>query len=455
MGTSVLLVALIAMGSVGASIPQRAIEKQNEVFLRLWGTEFEWKFDQLPANGTIPNYRLPYSGYIYPDKSGGTSSALRKYDMAYNRGRMAAVGYEQRDTTSFKKPTEQRAGLFGIRTRTVMETPNWHGHCNGWTAATMRHAEPQTSVRMNGVTFTPADIKALLAEIYIYNDIEHLAGVDWPMNAGLLHVILANWLGRGAHPVGVEAMPGPEKWNYPIYSYASDSVKRSARQVEVKLNIAYAKDSNGEYQQSPHIRRIRSFHYMLDLNARGEIIGGSFFRDSGAIDMLWIPMRPKQGGAKGNEPGNPYVDVDKVLAIWRASVPEEERKQWLVIDPAEPDRVAEIPEVESLVPIQFVGAARQPNQVNHAANAAATTETPPTAYPTTETPNSDLPMEAAEAASSAEASDPSEPSEAGDQAAPEQPETDMADNDDPADDSERSPDIADTLTPRLLDAMGD
>jgi hypothetical protein len=341
------------------------------MFQRYWGVPFEWKFDALPSEGTIPNSRLPYSGYIYPDKSGGTSSALRKYDLAFNGGRMRATAYEQWDTTAFKKPTEQRVGLFGLGRRTVMETPNWHGHCNGWVAATIRHAEPENSVRINGVTFSPADVKALLAEIYIYNDIEHLAGLDWPMNAGLLHTILANWLGRGEHPVGMEGMPGPEKWNYPIYSFSTDAARRSDRQVEVKMNIAYAKDSNSEYQESPHIRRVRYFHYLLNLNDRGEIIGGSFFNDSGALDMLWIPMRPKQGGTKGNEPGNPHVDVDKVLAVWRASVPEENRKHWLAVDPAEQDRVTDLPETDALIPLQVVG------QPQPSLPAAPTTPTPP------------------------------------------------------------------------------
>jgi hypothetical protein len=174
------------------------------------------------------------------------------------------------------------------------------------------------------------------------------------MNAGLLHTILANWLGRGAHPVGMEATPGPEKWNYPVYSYAIDFAKRSSRQVEVKMNIAYAKDSNGEYQESPHVRRVKYFHYILTLDDQGRITGGSFYRDSSIIDMLWIPLRPKQGGRKGNEPGNPYVDVNKVLAIWRASVPEDMRKQWVTIDPPEEDRITDTAGIETLIPLQIV-----------------------------------------------------------------------------------------------------
>nr|MBC8869415.1 hypothetical protein [Planctomycetota bacterium] len=48
MGTSALVVAISA-GIVGASIPDKVIEKQNQAFQRYWGTDFVWKFDELPA----------------------------------------------------------------------------------------------------------------------------------------------------------------------------------------------------------------------------------------------------------------------------------------------------------------------------------------------------------------------------------------------------------------------
>ena len=41
------------------------------------------------------------------------------------------------------------------RGRTVLVrsvgTPYWHGHCNGWAAAAIRHREPQRSVTKNAV----------------------------------------------------------------------------------------------------------------------------------------------------------------------------------------------------------------------------------------------------------------------------------------------------------------
>jgi hypothetical protein len=348
MPTSALIVAL-TLGSLGAGIPGQDVKENNEIFERHWGTEFVWKFDELPTQGTLPNFRVPYSGYIYPDTAGGTANALSKYDRAFNGGRSLAVAYEKYDTTAYKRPIKKPLGPFGLITPRVMGTPDWHGHCNGWAAAAIRHAEPQNAVRTNGVVFAPADIKALLAEIYLYNEPEPLAGWDYDINAGLLHAIVANWIGRGSHPIGVEADPGEEKWNYPLYAFSSSSAKRSSRTVEVKMNIAYAKDSNGEYQESPRIRRTKYFHYMLQLDTSGRIVGGSYYRDSDRIDMLWVPVAPRQGGLAGNERGNRHVDVNKVLALWRASVPEETRTKWPVIDPSPEDRLLVVNKVEDTI----------------------------------------------------------------------------------------------------------
>ncbi|MCG8587620.1 MAG: hypothetical protein MI757_23175, partial [Pirellulales bacterium] len=78
-----------------------------------------------------------------------------------------------------------------------------------------------------------------------------------------------------------------------------------------------------------------------------ENTGGSYFNDSHRIDILWPPLQPVQGGKKGNERGNPYVDVKEVLAIWRESAPEKARKKWLNIDPTEEDRVVLNEEADS------------------------------------------------------------------------------------------------------------
>jgi len=332
-------IALSTIGQTSGRIEEKEVDYLNTSFQRWWGTDIAWRFDDLPTEGGVLRSRIPYTGHDYPDRAGGTVAALGKYDRAFHRGRSLATGFERKDTTSQREPTYERRGLFGMRRVRVDRTPGWHGHCNGWTAAAIRHAEPQRSVVRNGVVFTPADIKGLLAEIYMYSPTEFLGGVGYTVNPGTFHVVICNWIGRGSHPVGMETTPGEEKWNYPVYSYACSFAKRSEERVEVRMNVHYTKSTNREYQRTRHVKALMGFHYMLQLNEAGEIIGGQYYPDSAQLDMLWAPLQPVQGGGEENPRGNPHVDVQEVLAIWRESVPEDLRLAWLNIDPTEEDRV--------------------------------------------------------------------------------------------------------------------
>jgi hypothetical protein len=110
-------------------------------------------------------------------------------------------------------------------------------------------------------------------------------------------------------------------------------------------------------------------------------VGGEYFGDSSRIDMLWVPLRPKASGQPGHERGNPHIDVDTILAIWRDSVPETTRHKWLIVDPAEKDRVPVSSVTASLVPLQnpdAVQAAASPAEPPAAVGAAthAATEVP-------------------------------------------------------------------------------
>jgi len=339
-------------------IKQEEQEYQNEVFKQWWGTELARKFDDLPTEGKVPDFRIPYSGHIYPDRGGGTDarqgrgmSPLGKYDTAFNDRRGLAVAHERMDVTAHRDGRPSEPGLFGRRRERLeqLDRPiglfermrtrrgeRWYGHCNGWTAAAIRHAEPQKSVVRNGVTFTPADIKCLLAELYMYSETEFLGGVDQVINPGTLHLTLTNWIGRGDHPVGMDTTAGKVVWNYPIYAYKATVKKHADRQVEVNLTATYAMNAGRETDKSPRLNKEMPFHYMLHLDKDGNVIGGYYLAGSNQIDMLWAPVKPTQGGEKGNENGNPHLSCDEILSIWRDSAPEELREKWLNIDPIQP-----------------------------------------------------------------------------------------------------------------------
>ncbi len=366
MGTSALtLVLAIVVNGPSAdprAIEQDEVEYQSYNFQEWWDTELVWKYDDLPEKGSVSAFRVPYSGHDYTDRSGGTMDVMRKYDVAFNRGVAMATEWEREDVgkrrpfrlfgrnrgpDNLRLPeTERRRGRRGGLLAELFaggnpRVPRWYGHCNGRTAASIRHAEPQTSVRRNGVVFTPADIKGLLAELYMYSETEFLGGMGFAVNPGTFHVSICNWLGRGSHPVGMDATLGEVVFNYPIYAYATSHAKRDDNRVEVKMNAAYAKSSGGEHNQSPRIKGIKYFHYMLDLDEEGEITGGEYFGDSNRVDMLWTPLQPVQGGEEGNEDGNPYINAKEILSIWRESVPEDLRNKWFNIDPTDEDRIEE------------------------------------------------------------------------------------------------------------------
>jgi len=82
MGSSTLILALIVAATTGNSIPEAEVEKQNTEFETRWNEDFVWSFEKLPTEGGVPEERIPYSGYIYLDKWGGTMDVLNKYDRA-------------------------------------------------------------------------------------------------------------------------------------------------------------------------------------------------------------------------------------------------------------------------------------------------------------------------------------------------------------------------------------
>jgi hypothetical protein len=368
------------------------LKYQKEAFKQWWGTDYVTKLADLPAEGKVPGFRTPYSGHDYPDMAGGTVAAMAKYDRAFHGGRGLALGFEQRDISEHRNSRggeREVRGPFGRVWRTRGRgVPTWYGHCNGWTAAAIRHAEPQKSVVRNGVVFTPADIKGLLAELYMYCDSEFLGGVDPSINPGVLHLTLANWIGRGEHPLGMETAVGEVVINFPLFNYKAVINRYSTREAEVRTWITYAVNINREMDKGPEkYHRQMYFHYVLDLDQDGEIRGGRYYGDSMQIDMLWTPLKPVQGGEERNKRGNPHLNVKEVLAIWRESVPEDLRKQWLNIDPTEEDRI--------LPPAEAVAAVEPP------ANSVAAAETAPE--------NSSASDGGASAAAEAEAPDTEQP----------------------------------------------
>src|SRR5437868_3466272 len=83
-------------------IKKDELEYQQQAFKQWWGDELLLKLADLPADGKVPDFRLPYSGHDYPDRAGGTMNVLYKYDQAFHRGRPLAAEFERMDVSAHR-----------------------------------------------------------------------------------------------------------------------------------------------------------------------------------------------------------------------------------------------------------------------------------------------------------------------------------------------------------------
>ena len=278
-----LLCVLCAACVIPTSVPKAPniaeAQEQSEIYYDIWDRDFELTLSRLPSSGQASH--IPYSGYWYPENKGGTNvsitgeSALTKYDRAFNDASFPAVQWEVRHHND--------------------KSRNWVGHCNGFASAAQRHAEPRQGVVRNGVSFTAADVKALLAEIYQHAQIkilggrrcnsahisetvlEHSGGSYCPqgyapytvteasgvqhlkciankpnrtvsellgacedVNAGTFHLAITNWVGRRKQSIIFDKEVYNQVWNYPIQGYRITESRYLSHQEAVAMILPWA-----------------------------------------------------------------------------------------------------------------------------------------------------------------------------------------------------------------------
>jgi hypothetical protein len=155
---------------------------------------------------------------------------------------------------------------------------------------------------------------------------------------GTFHLALANYIGNAGHPVGFDRTRGRAPWNNPVYAYEVTLVRDAGssdhlhyKTVDLTLTYSYYGSDQGQQTdvQTGEIRgnqkQQMSLRYNVALDDDGRIVGGQALTYNGYF--LWIPLYPVQGTADGKSLGNPYLDVQKVLALARASaLPETQEK---------------------------------------------------------------------------------------------------------------------------------
>ncbi len=257
----------------------------------------------------------------------------------------------------------------------------WWGLCHAWTPASLLEDEPLYPVTIKGVTFEISDLKALMITAYDYSRAMVVGGrcktdsVERDengriiniecrdTNAGTFHVILTNFLGLLELGFAEDRTYDAQVWNQPVDSYVIESLREVSESeaiallvtdpstvmsypyndqaksfVEVIVDVKYVVESRpmSEPITDNHHRYLRDdlYHYILELDGDGQIIGGewingsaesSFGHFSQQPDFLWLPRGPLSNPIANGPQGmvdprkNPHVSYSEVKRLFLKS----------------------------------------------------------------------------------------------------------------------------------------
>lgn len=238
---------------------------------------------------------------------------------------------------------------------------SWWGKCHMWSAVSILAPEPKHAVEYNGVRFEYSDLTALAMIGYYNRSRAYMLGgrcnskeVEFDehgrpkeeecrdTNAGAFHVTVTNMLGRHRRAFVMDKAWGMEVWNHPVTDYRIDHLEEVSLDkalellnitdsteypynpdarifYEVRLTLGYATDGVSP-STTPHgnVRYSTSYHYLLECDEEGNIIGGEWL-DRDHPDFFWLPVM-----TNWTMRGNPYVKFANVKMLIEMSIKEQE-----------------------------------------------------------------------------------------------------------------------------------
>jgi len=193
--------------------------------------------------------------------------------------------------------------------RTHRNDAKWEGLCHGWAPASLYYRQPNPTELKNkdgiAVSFGSSDVKALLTYFMAeYNeqqtsvliadrceyDLEENPSYSnssacADINAGTYHVILVNQIGASKQGFVVDRDRSIQVWNQPVFQYSSQvlgtrspstgSMSGTVRELEISTSMTYSKETRPAWDAHPPYPVTEKYDYWVELDARGNIIGGS------------------------------------------------------------------------------------------------------------------------------------------------------------------------------------
>jgi hypothetical protein len=302
--------------------------------------------------------RVPWVGYWWPYTSNGIAngrygfgrSPAGKYDAARG-GRTSAQAWEIRNHGS-----------------AVRGVQGWWGHCNGWCVASALFPEPTTARTVNGITFSVADIKALLSEVGMEASADFFGNrVDWGSDyaspkyddtvPAQYFLVLTHYMGKLRHPVLIDRYTGDQVWNQPLAGYRFEPTRPEdylgvaagaplVHRVRVKSTLWWGRDDVDPdavtlpfvFEDSVHFEsRTLEMELWLDgpieFDASGamvrsgdvivtregdHLVGGIWRNGEGFLvdahpDYMWVPFSTT--APSGEDPyANPHLESEWILS---------------------------------------------------------------------------------------------------------------------------------------------
>ncbi len=288
---------------------------------------FVYQLKQLPLEGKLDF--TPWSETYWASKQGSINIRWNQPNPVgfdYTSPSRAEVMSMSRDQLARLSPSEKydifmgrydyplKKEVEGIASRSAKW---WSGICDGWSLAALQYKEPK-AIDMNNpdgviVPFGASDVKGLMS----YAAARHFQVVSKQVggrctgvgrifgnpacadiNAGSLHVILANQLGIKKQGFVSEVDLSPQIWNQATFGFESKIIGSATPEagsygVRVQSTLFYA-DELDKSSWEPVVGTANNvvgkleMDYILDLDSSGNIIGGKFIGKEHP-DFVWLP----------------------------------------------------------------------------------------------------------------------------------------------------------------------
>jgi hypothetical protein len=303
--------------------------------VRMLPSDYEYKFAALPSEGNLDFE--PWADTYWPSNKGGLAYRWMGREEGHSYTAVTPSNAQVMTLADLAKLSpaekfdifvgdEQMSLLENEKNRTSPSDGAWFGMCHGWAPASLAFKEPKAVVLKGPsgveVPFGATDVKGLLSLYsgdYAVVSSKFLAsrcnkdlGRDptaandpecRDVNAGAFHLVLANLIGRKKEGFVADITRDLEVWNQPVSGFKSRILSESAgrsrgaalltvKEIEIETEMYYGREIHQQWTSSGSNIGMRRYHYRIELNVVGEIIGGEWMDDD-RPDFLWQNSTPK------------------------------------------------------------------------------------------------------------------------------------------------------------------